>query len=293
MRISLVISTLGRFNEVQTFLKRLTPPTSAELEVVIVDQNDDDRLAKACQGQTWPFPLTYLHEPTMRGVCRGRNFGAHRASGELICFPDDDCTYPPDLLERVLAVFSKTRPDILTGRAADETGRSINGRFQETAQWVTRENAFQTSIEWMMFFRREVFDGLGGFSEDIGPGSGTPWMANEGQDIVLRALAQGYRVYFDPTIYGHHPVMSIERMGQNLGTKARGYGRGMGYVLGRHRYPLSTIARMIFRPAGASLLFAARLDFLLSRYYACSAYGRLEGYVEGSRNRYAPPQGRR
>ncbi len=288
MRISLVVSTLGRFDEVRTFLESLAGQPATELEAIVVDQNDDDRLARACRERDWPFPLIYRHEPGMRGVCRGRNLGASLATGDLLCFPDDDCTYPPDLLARVRALFVRMAPDILTGPAADVTGRSINGRFRDRAQWITRANAFQTSIEWMMFFRREAFETVGGFAEDLGPGSGSPWMANEGQDIVLRALAQGYRAYYSPAVYGHHPELTVERMGSAMSTKARGYGRGMGYVLGRHGYRVPTVAWLVLRPAVACVLFAARGNFRRASYYVQSARGRVEGYLDGCRRRYVP-----
>lgn len=44
-------------------------------------------------------------------------------------FPDDDCWYPPWFLARGF-LMAATGADFLSGRAADEDGRSINGRYE-------------------------------------------------------------------------------------------------------------------------------------------------------------------
>jgi len=39
---------------------------------------------------------------------------------------------------------------------------------------------------------------------EIGVGASTPWQSCEGQDIMLRALANRLKGYYDPSIYGYH-----------------------------------------------------------------------------------------
>ena len=36
-----------------------------------------------------------------RGLSRARNAGLRMIAGDIVSFPDDDCWYPPDLLQRV------------------------------------------------------------------------------------------------------------------------------------------------------------------------------------------------
>lgn len=283
MKFSLIMSTLGRNDDVLNFIRTIEAQTHKDFELVIVDQNDDETLVNAVKKLSPSYPLKHLHVPKVRGASRGRNLGFEEAEGDFICFPDDDCTYPPKLLEDVLGLFQSKRVDIVCGRAADETGRDINGRFEAEAQVVSFENVFTTQIEWTLFFKRAAFEGVGGFDEEVGVGASTPWQANEGQDIVLRMLRKGYSGWYDPRIFGHHPELNVVHPDARMRKKARGYARGMGYVLGRHGYSLSYLLKYIVRSAGGVALSFIKLNFPRALYYIQVTTGRVEGYWGGRR----------
>ena len=283
MKFSLIMSTLGRNDAVLNFIRTIENQTHKDFELIIVDQNDDDSLANAVEKLSPSFPLKQLHVPKMRGASRGRNLGFEKADGDVICFPDDDCTYPPKLLDDVLKLFDEKRVDIVCGRAADESGRDINGRFEAEAQEVSFENVFSTQIEWTLFFKRAAFEGVGGFDAEVGVGASTPWQANEGQDIVLRMLQKGYCGWYDPRILGHHPELNVVHPDARMRKKARGYARGMGYVLGRHGYSVAYILKYIARSAGGIALSLAKFNIPRALYYAHVTTGRAEGYWGGRR----------
>ncbi|HEX5958492.1 MAG TPA: glycosyltransferase [Hyphomicrobiaceae bacterium] len=275
---SLVVSTLGRGNHLPRLLASLEQQTLRDLEVIIVDQNDDAHMAEILAARPWPFAVEHVRTPRQRGLSRGRNAGWRRSRGRFVVFPDDDCWYPPWLLSKVGDRFEATSRDIVAGRAADETGRSINGRYEPTLQPISRANVWTTSIEWMTFFRREVLEVIGGYDEAIGVGAGTPWQAAEGQEILLRALSAGFTGLFDPAIYGFHAELDIRTPDAAMLAKARAYGRGMGYVLGRHGYGLTSIAYWLARPLGGSLIYSLRGQRARGRYYWNVAKGRWEGW---------------
>ncbi|GGD95906.1 glycosyl transferase [Aureimonas endophytica] len=277
-RLSLVVSTLGRSAELGPFLQSLENQTERDFELIVVDQNEDDRLVPLLDPARLSFPILHLRDRESRGVNAGRNAGAARARGEIILFPDDDCWYPPWLFERSLACLDRTGADLLTGRAADEAGRTINGRFLGAAGPIRRDNVFETQIEWLMFFRRAAFEATGGFDPAIGPGSGTPWQSCEGVDIILRALALGYRGHYDPSLIGHHAELDIRTPDAAMRRKARGYARGMGYVMRKHGYRPSFAYYRICRPLAGLAMNLSKLNGSRSRYYANVFAGRLEGY---------------
>ena len=169
------------------------------------------------------FPITRLERPAEQGLSRGRNVGWRAASGEYVCFPDDDCWYDPDFLEYSARQLAETGADVLTGRAAKEDGTSINGRFAPKAIWVTAAHqVWTTQIEWVAFFRRSLLVQLGGYDEDVGIGALTPWQACEGQDIVLRALELGARCYYDPSLTGRHAEIVLDRPSASTRKKSSG-----------------------------------------------------------------------
>ncbi len=275
---SVVVATLGRVQPLAQLFDSLQEQSVPSLEVIIVDQNADDRLADFLSNRQWSFPLKHIHTPQMRGVCVGRNVGWRLARGRVVAFADDDCWYPPWLFATVASSMVAANADIIAGRAADASGESINGRFERVAQRIDRTNIWTTSIEWMVFFRREVLDATGGFDETIGPGSGTPWGANEGQDIILRALDKGFICHFDPALYGFHPKFDLGSLDAAMLEKALAYGRGMGFVMRRHGFGPGAAAYWVARPTVGALVYALRGERTRAQYYANVAKGRLSGW---------------
>ncbi len=277
---SVVVSTLGRTQELSRLLESLEQQSLKDFEVVIVDQNDDDRLCDILSPRPWSFTLTHVHTPHQRGVSRGRNVGWRRARGRVMVFADDDCWCAPWFLAKADTLLKATGADIVTGRAADETGRSINARFETTAQSIDRKNVWTTSIEWMIFFRRGVLEALGGFDATIGPGADTPWQASEGQEIILRALSAGFHCYFDPSLYGFHAELNVRSPDAAMLHKARGYSRGMGFVMRRHGFGLATAIYWITRPSIAVVIHTILGNGSRVLYYLNVARGRLEGWCQ-------------
>ncbi|HLN22584.1 MAG TPA: glycosyltransferase family A protein [Patescibacteria group bacterium] len=278
-KLSLVVSTLGRTAPIQTLLESLAAQDFTDFEVIFADQNRDDRLVEIVASANWRFPIRHHRMPGVVGVSRGRNAGIALASGEFLLFPDDDCWYPPWFLSRAERLIRERDCTVLAGRAADEAGRSINGRYEINATRIDRQNIWTTQIEWVVFFHRRVFAAIGGYDEDVGPGAGTPWGASEGQDLMLRVLQAGFTAYFEPSLYGHHPVLPVRTAEPETVRKGRSYARGMGHVLRRHGFGRANAAYWVSRPALGALLNLLRGRFGFSTYQWNVAIGRFEGWT--------------
>lgn len=284
MLVSLIISTRGRTDALNPLFDSLAAQTFDDFEVIVVDQNKDDALARFLATRTTRFKVTTIHTPDESGLSRGRNTGLSAASGSIVVFPDDDCWYPPHFLAHGLETMERLGADILAGRAANEAGRDINGRFEPVACRIHRGNVWTTGIEWVVFFKRTALDGVGGFDPAIGIGAATPWQSCEGQDIMLRALGKGMACFYDPSIYGHHAEFVVTHPDAAVCRKGRAYGRGLGHVLRIHGYSIVDagywIARSVFR-AGQSLMLGNVGRF---NYYKSVALGRSEGWFNYIRN---------
>ncbi len=275
--LSLIVATRGRAAPFQQLFQSLEAQSYSDFEVVVVDQNADERVTPFFAETRWSFPVRHLRTPDEAGLSRGRNSGLAAASGATILFPDDDCWYPAGFLEGAVSRMAALGADVLAGRAADPaTGRDINGRFEREAQPVTRANVWTTGIEWVVFFRRAVLDAVGGYDVGIGVGAATPWQACEGQDIMLRALEQGFVCFYDPALAGHHAELDVGDPA--MLRKGRAYGRGLGHVLRRHRFGAGAALNWIGRPAVKGALALARGRAHLVRYYGAVALGRAEGW---------------
>src|SRR5271157_1281152 len=96
--VSLIVTTIDRVAELERLLTTLDAQSYKDFEVLVVDQNPDDRLVAVVQKHQG---LTIRHLRSGRGLSRGRNAGLRAAKGDIIAVPDDDCWYPDQLLATV------------------------------------------------------------------------------------------------------------------------------------------------------------------------------------------------
>jgi GT2 family glycosyltransferase len=267
----LVVATVGRTAELATFLESLRRQTHDRFRVLVVDQNEDDRVQTLLDGQL-PEAVR-LRSP--RGLSRARNAALPALSADLVAFPDDDCVYDDDLLERVARRFAADAGlGGLTGRAVDEGGRS-DPNWDAAAGAVTQDSVWHRAISFTVFLRRDVVERVGPFDERLGLGAGTAWSSGEEIDYLVRALRLGARVEYEPALTVTHPS---RRLGPSE-LRALRYrdGASIGYLLRKHRYPPRAVARTLLRPLGGAALSVARADLARARTHLATFRGRVRG----------------
>ena len=274
MTFSLVVATRGRDAELAALFDSLLAQGRADTEVIVVDQNADDRLAPVIAAYEARLPLLWRRS-AVANACHARNLGLALARGDIVGFPDDDCTYPLGLLNRVAAAFAgDPRLAVLTGPAASPEGGLGSGRWRMEAGPITPANAWTSVIEFNLFLRREVALALGGFDERLGPG--TPYGSAEGNDLVLRAIRAGHAARYEPAQRVIHPDKRLTPVAVE---RAALYGRGLGFVLRRHAVPAGVWLPFLIRPLGGALLSLARGRLLAARYYWATLRGRVSGFA--------------
>jgi len=288
-RLSLIVATLGREAELSRCLGSLAAQTSGDFEVVVVDQNADDRVAALLDRERAPFPLTHVRAPP--GLSRARNVGLRLARAGIVGFPDDDCWYDVDIVARVLQFFAgQPSAHGLSGGGAASAGGAPRARFARNHGWVTAERVWTQGMSSAIFLRRELIAAVGPFDEALGVGSGTPWPAAEETDYLLRAVARGARIWYDPAFEVHHPG-NPGQSEQKILDRGRRYARAMGYVLAKHRRSRVEIAYHFARAVTGAMLSLMRARWSEARLYAAVARGRVRGWREGIAARENAPAG--
>jgi glycosyltransferase involved in cell wall biosynthesis len=265
---SLIVATRGRTTELSALFASLAGQGEA-FELIVVDQNGDDRLLPILAAA--PFRLRHLRLDRAHANA-ARNLGLRHATGAIVAFPDDDCTLPPGTLTRVAAAFADPSLALLTGPAEAPGGGLGSGRWRSEVGPITLGNVWTSVIEFNLWLRREAALALGGFDEAMGPG--TPLGSAEGNDLVCRALARGMTALYDPALRVVHPD---KRLTPEAVERARRYAVGLGFALRRHRVPPGVWLPFLVRPMGGALLALLRGDLLAARYYAATLAGRAEG----------------
>jgi GT2 family glycosyltransferase len=267
-----VLATVGRVTELERFLTSLEAQAYERLRLLVVDQNLDDRLEDVLARHGKRDLVHLRSEP---GLSRARNRALNEISADLVAFPDDDCIYPPELLQRVARRFAEEPSlDGLTGRAVDRDGRS-EATWKRDAARLTDTNLWNRAISYTIFLQREVVERVGPFDEQLGLGSGNAWSSGEEIDYLVRAIRAGARIEYDPGLTVIHEPPRLSPSEQ----RSRGYrdGASLGYVLRKHRHPKSEVARRLVRPIGGALLSLVRLDFAQARFHLANLRGRFAG----------------
>ncbi|HET7743342.1 MAG TPA: glycosyltransferase family A protein [Gaiellaceae bacterium] len=268
----LVVATVDRTAELDRLLSSLDRQTHRGFRVLVVDQNDDDRIADVVAAHD----LDVLRLRSPRGLSRARNVALPHLAANVVAFPDDDCAYADeDLLERVGRRFLD-HPDLdgLTGRAVGVAGSSSPSWETDNAI-LTDDNLWNRAISFTIFLRRGLLTEAGQFDEQLGLGSGTPWSSGEEIDLLIRAVRSGARISYDPQLTVRHEDATLEA--DEL--RALGYrdGASVGYLLRKHRYPARVRSRMLIRPLGGAVASLGRGDGARARFHLATLRGRVDG----------------
>jgi len=272
---SLILATVGRTDELDRMFASLAAQTCRDFEVIVVDQNPDRRLLPHLE-RAVSLGLVVRHikqrEPNLAAA---RNAGAEAAIGEALGFPDDDCWYEPDILEKVMARF--LQPDHPRGVVARWIEQNEQPPLATILSWK-RSCAFRdvpvSSIT--LFCSRILCRRIGGFDSRLGVGQ---WFgAGEETDFVLRALRTGALFAYEPAARVHHAVASKKpdaapQMRQTHLCRAR----GTGALYAKHRLPWWVIARGLTAPVLRPLL---RGSFGADLALGCAIMrGRFDGLI--------------
>jgi GT2 family glycosyltransferase len=273
----LIVATVDRDDELDGLFESLERQTHRTFRVILVDQNDDRRLGPVIAAHS---ALDLLHLRAPRGLSRARNVALGHVQADLAAFPDDDCVYADDLLARVARGFSADSTlDGLTGRATDGRGRS-SPSWPADAAILTRDNVWNRANSSTTFLRAGLMARVGKFDESLGLGAGATSTSGEDIDFIIRALALGARIEYDPTLtVGHNEKPQTAASLRALGSRD---GASVGVMLRKHHYPAETVARMLLRPAAGAVLALGRHDVVRARFHAATAAGRVRGYLRRS-----------
>ncbi|MCB6543287.1 glycosyltransferase [Desulfovibrio desulfuricans] len=236
---SLLVVTTNRLPEVRRLFTSLCQQTFRDFSLIFAYEvtcadvmvplisEFKDRLAILAQ------PLPHC------GISEARNRCLPRLTGSFVAFPDDDCVYAPDTLEKVASIFtSHPKVDAVLGRRVDiETINTgvVPEAASKTLLPVNIYNLFTGSETFVQFISRACVDALDGFDEKLGAGTKYPYGCGEDTDYILRIYTKGFTVVRAlDVIIGHK---SVDYNNKFLLKKTDSYANGRMYLLRKHHLP--------------------------------------------------------
>lgn len=265
---SLIVPTFGRVEELSRLLTSLSKQSPAQFEVIIVDQNDDDRILPNLRLLTPECHVQHIRV-SKKSLSNARNVGLAHATGEFVAFPDDDCWYPNGLLPSVERWFeSHPGYDILAVGAQDELGLWSGNRWPQQQCDIRPLNSLRTTFSNSLFLRRDSLSNGIRFDETM--------LSSEETDYVLRQLRAGCRGRFDRSLHICHPRRDM-LSGTVSHQRAQRYGEGMGQLVRRHSLPLLWSGLLAYQFLRAGLV-ALRGNFSGATFCLAQAYGLFRGF---------------
>jgi len=264
--VSVVICahTEARWEHLARAVESLRGQSISPREILVVIDHNLALADRACH--QLPGARVILNDGA-RGVSGARNSGIAAARGAIIAFLDDDALALPDWLEQLLAGY--TSPSVLGVGGAIEP--LWQGRrpcwFPEEFDWVIgctyrgmpREAApVRNLIGCNMSFRRQVFEYIGGFRDEIGRVGAQPSGCDETELCIrLRQLLPHARLLYNPLARVQHSVPAARarwnyfrarcaQEGRSKALVARLVGAGDGSATER-AYTLRTLPRGVAR----------------------------------------------
>lgn len=228
MRISVVIVTVGTSRVLGRCIQAIAGGTLRPHDLVLVDQAPEPSASEVAEELS-----VRIHRAPALGVSRARNLGASLATGDYLAFTDDDCVPDEGWLAALADAIATAGADAASGRVLpldDGTPGlvAVSSRTDERARTVGGEAApWTVGTGGNLLIGAELFRGLGGFDEELGPGA--PFRAAEDIDLVERLLASGAKLAYTPAAVVRHEMKTpAQRQARRYS-----YGYGMGAVVAR------------------------------------------------------------
>lgn len=211
MKISLVICTYNRLKTLSISLHAIELLRYPELEVIVVDGPSTDGTFEYLNKE-WKDKIK-ICKCNEANLSKSRNIGIKNASGDIICFTDDDGIPEFDWLDSLSLAYDNPKVGAAGGWVRNHTGvefqtkyiiSSRNSRSEtlisdETKLPVAKPGAdnFVALIGVNSSFLRSALLEVGGFDEEYA------YYLDE-TDVIVRMIDAGYDVKIIPDAQVHH-----------------------------------------------------------------------------------------
>jgi GT2 family glycosyltransferase len=204
--VSIVILNYKRLSALQQTIESVVAQQYSEKEIIVVDNHSEENVKALVDRFGSEVRLIELERNL--GGCGGRNVGIRAAKGELVITLDNDVSFLSiDAIDTVVRLFEQNpNYHVLAFQLRDAVTGQLRLREwchpKDWRQFAGVQFATHFFVEGAAAYRRYVFDKAGFYFEPL-------FIYNEGWDLGLRILDQGYRILYAPEVQVRH-LMSPE-----------------------------------------------------------------------------------
>lgn len=192
MKVSVVIITRNEETYIKDLLDSLVTQTILPYEIIIVDAKSDDntqQIVRSCM-RNYDFVKLYIEEGT-RG--EGRNYGALKATGDIIAFIDADCIANAFWVQEILRGMKHA--DVVAGQSV-RLGYQAFSSLERVG--ILHNGTDVTYPSCNLAYSKKVFRKIKGFDP--------AFKEAEEVDLNFRAVDAGYKLEYHPEAIVYHRV---------------------------------------------------------------------------------------
>jgi GT2 family glycosyltransferase len=280
-KLSMICATYG--NNKQDLLLKLidsiieNTSDNYEIEFILVDQNEKNQYQRIIQKRITNTKILFKYLKSEIGLSKSRNIGLKHVSGNIICFPDDDCVYPQGFIQKMMNYFdSPLSSDFLITKVRDLNDKyDLRFTNKEKSGHLSPNEVFVNCCSISIFHKKRKEKIL--FDENLGLGS--KFKSCEDYDYVLQYIDKGAEVYFSNQLYVLHPDSNILENKEIL-KKIENNAVGHGALFKKHFSLIycTTTYHLITPLAGILIGFLTLNKFKRRQYFLLLKY-RLLGLI--------------
>jgi hypothetical protein len=197
VRTSIVVCTFNRIEWLPQCLASLIIQNPLPDEIIVVDGPSVDGTRELLEEMERDGVLKLIRQKQLDGISAARNLGLAAATGDIVCFIDDDALAQPGWLKAVLDGYVDEKVGGVGGPVHHMDGRLCMGRnavsteglwFDESRNEQT-DGCYPVMVGCNMSFRRRPLVDAGGFD---------PYFMyhQDETDACLGVLRLGYRIQY-------------------------------------------------------------------------------------------------
>jgi GT2 family glycosyltransferase len=209
LKISVIIPTYNRKNELQTLLRSLSNQTfpADRCEIIVVDDGSTDGTCEWLLQHKDQFTVSIsLYSQVRGGPGVARNAGMEKAEGDLFAFTDTDCIAQPEWLTSLIKPFSSEKVGAVGGSEIINDNDPLLMRcfhYLMTAPLTTgglrgkrgKRLAHFYPRTFNMAISREVYQETGGFK---------PLFHAEDIELSYRIKQKGFKLVYEDSARVYH-----------------------------------------------------------------------------------------
>ncbi len=207
IKISLVILTCNRKENLSLLLNDLKRQEFQPDEIIVVDNNSEDGTLEFLQ-QHHPETTPLWLEKNVG--CAGRNEGIKKASGDLVITIDDDIfLHKADCIQSIAAIFQENSNIVaLNFKVLDYSTKELISfnwfHPYKMEEYCDKDFVTDYISEGAVAFRKKLFDEVGYYPAEF-------FLSHEGPDLAYRIIDAGYDIHYSHEIEVLHNCSTYQR----------------------------------------------------------------------------------